>query len=151
MKNRFDEVRKPLPNIPRTGQEVQYDPERPVYGRKTPEVSHSEQLKNKIAIAKRKQAILEEFAERAVPMVEEHYESAGLTLKGAKDAQKIGFHDQSQLGRKVGSNSNRKLTPQQVREIRKSKEFGYDLAPKYGVSVATINKVRARTSYKDVV
>ncbi len=48
----------------------------------------------------------------------------------------------------------RKLTPQQVREIRAApmdqEREVYELAAKYNVSRTTIWRVRARTIYKDV-
>jgi len=45
----------------------------------------------------------------------------------------------------------RKLTDEQVREIRRSDDTDRSLAMKYGISNCAINKIRNRLTYKDVV
>lgn len=56
----------------------------------------------------------------------------------------------AQRCRKATPNPRRKLTDEQIREIRASPESGLKLAPRYGVSFALIYKIKARDAYRDV-
>lgn len=50
-----------------------------------------------------------------------------------------------------GRERQRKLTTEQVREIRTSKKLGKDLAGKYGVSRSTISKIKNDKRYKEAI
>lgn len=87
----------------------------------------------------RRVEILAEFVERAhscwwVPM-----------MSDSKD-QRIGFNGATG----VMGGSNRKLTSQQVREIRDSSEAVKAAARRYGVSPKTIRNIRNGSRYRSV-
>jgi hypothetical protein len=61
------------------------------------------------------------------------------------------MQDMSSKGRRMGVVNNRKLSINQVMEIRESSETGVVLASRYGVAESTISEARNRKTFKELL
>lgn len=72
------------------------------------------------------------------------------SYKSKRQRNQIVTDPEYALACKYGGRKRRRLTPQEVREIRSSKKPYRALSDIYGVSMAIISSIRNRGSYRDV-